>query len=421
MDQRIGKYLLKRELGRGAASVVHLAYDDFLNADLALKVYQPPSDDPDDVSASVQFVSEAALAGRLVHPHIVTIVDAVADPDWRYVAMEYVPGGSLQGHTRKERLLPVGEVIQIAFKCCGALEYASRLGVVHRDIKPSNVLLDTDREIKVADFGAAFIRGVRTTEEFRLSSPSYAAPEQIRGNDPSPQSDMFSLGVMLFELLTGEKPFRGTDVDDTMQRILTARATPPSVLRPEMPTLLDAVVDRFLQKSPGDRYANWAEAALDLANVGRMSVYHQSVPDSEKFTALKDAPLVSDCEDAEIWELLRHGHWKRVPAQHMLVREGEPGDTLLVIARGGAKVMAQGRLLNVLHAGDCFGEMAYVQGPGSIRSATVQTTTDSLVVEFDSARLAELSPSSQLKFANKLLRIMAERLALANARLARPA
>ncbi len=422
MTQRIGKYQLKQELGRGAASVVYLAYDDFLNADLALKVYSPPSEDEQndqDVAASVQFVSEAALAGKLVHPHIVTIVDAVAEENLRYVAMEYVAGGSLLRHTRKDNLLPVDEVIEIAFKCCGALEFASRLGVIHRDIKPSNILRDTDHEVKVADFGAAFIRGVRTSETFRLSSPSYGAPEQIQGHQPSVQSDMFSVGVMLYELLTGQKPFRGASVEETLHRILSAKQAPPSTLRPEMPARLDAVIDRFLQKWPADRYANWAEAALDLANVGRMSVYRQSIPDSEKFTSLRASPLLAEFEDAEIWETLAHGKWARLPAQHVLVHEGEPGDTLLLVAAGGAKVMSQGRLLNVLSDGDCFGEMAYVQGPGSIRSATVQTTTDSLVVEFSRDTLQGLSAGSQLKLANALLKIMAERLALSNARVAR--
>ncbi len=420
MDQRIGKYQLKQELGRGAASVVYLAYDDFLNADLALKLYLPPSDSEErDLGAAVQFVNEAALAGKLVHPHIVTIVDAVADEQHRYVAMEYVPGGSLLRFTRPDHLLPVDEVIQIAFKCCGALEFASRLGVVHRDIKPSNILRDSDGEVKVADFGAAFIRGVRTSEAFRLSSPSYGAPEQIQGHPPTAQSDMFSVGVMLYELLTGRKPFRGTTVEETLHQIITADHVPPSQVRPDMPPLLDAVIDRFLQKWPADRYANWAEAALDLAAVGRMSIYRQSIPDSEKFTTLRASPLMAEFDDAGLWEMATHAKWSRVPAQHVLVQEGETGDSLLLIAQGSAKVISQGRLLNVLTDGDCFGEMAYVQGPGSVRSATVQTGTDTLVAEFDRAELQGLSAASQLKLANALLRILAERLTLANARVAR--
>ncbi|MBK8016590.1 MAG: protein kinase [Betaproteobacteria bacterium] len=419
MEERIGKYLLRKELGRGAASVVYLAFDEFLNADLALKIYLPVPGSEFETAAAVQFVSEASLAGKLVHPHIVTIVDAVAEPGRRYVAMEYVEGGSLRQFTRPDTLLPVSDVVQIAFKCCSALEFASRLGVVHRDIKPSNILMDSGGDIKVADFGAAFIRGVRTTEEFQLSSPSYCPPEQIQGQPPSAQGDMFSLGVMLYELLTGTKPFRGQNVEETLRQIRTASPVPPSVKRPDLPPLLDAVIGRFLKKWPGDRYANWAEAALDLANVGRMSVYRQSIPDSEKFTALKSASLTAGFDDGELWNTVRHARWQRVPAQHVLVTEGEPGDTLLLIAQGSAKVMSQGRLLNVLHTGDCFGEMAYVQGPGSTRSATIQTTTDTIVAEFSRESLSGLSAETQLKLANTMLRVLAERLAFANARISR--
>ena len=138
MDNRIGKYQIKRELGEGAASTVYLAYDEFYNAELALKVYHP---DSQMGSWQGQFVSEAALAGKLVHPHIVTILDAAADAQASYVAMEYVPGGNLHRYTTAKRLLPVQDVIQIAFKCCGALDYAYREGVVHRDIKPANILV----------------------------------------------------------------------------------------------------------------------------------------------------------------------------------------------------------------------------------------------------------------------------------------
>jgi len=134
MVDRIGKYEVRSVLGRGKSSVVYLAYDEFLNSDLAVKVYLPESEPQLANAASVQFVSEASLAGKLVHPHIVTIVDAVAEPNLRYVAMEYVPGGNLQRHTIRDRLLSVDDVVQIGFKCCGALDYAHRHGVVHRDV-----------------------------------------------------------------------------------------------------------------------------------------------------------------------------------------------------------------------------------------------------------------------------------------------
>jgi len=417
MVDRIGKYEVRSVLGRGKSSVVYLAYDEFLNSDLAVKVYLPESEPQLANAASVQFVSEASLAGKLVHPHIVTIVDAVAEPNLRYVAMEYVPGGNLQRHTIRDRLLSVDDVVQIGFKCCGALDYAHRHGVVHRDIKPSNILVSSGSDVKVADFGAAFVRGVLSTQHSRLGSPSYVAPEQIRDQPPSPQGDMFSLGVMLYEMLVGEKPFRGADVAETLERILHLDPTPPSRLRPELPPTVDPIVLRMLSKAAGDRYGNWAEVALELARLGRMSVYDQIVPDSEKYSTLRASTLLQDFDELEIWELARLATWRRVPAQDVLVREGEPGDSLFVLARGAAKVMMQGRLLDLLRAGDCFGDMAFVQGPGAMRSATVQTSTDAIVAEFPRATLANLTVESRLHLANSLLRVMAERLTFLNARL----
>lgn len=421
MEERVGKYQVRSELGRGKSSVVYLAYDEFLNSDLAVKVYLPESEPDRANAASVQFVSEASLAGKLVHPHIVTIVDAVAEPNLRYVAMEYVPGGNLQRHTLRDRLLPVDDVVQIGFKCCGALEYAHRHGVVHRDIKPSNILVSSGSDVKVADFGAAFVRGVVTTQHSRLGSPSYVAPEQIRDEQPSPQGDMFSLGVMLYEMLTGLKPFRGVNLAETLDRILTLDPTPPSRLRPELPATVDPIVLRMLAKTPGERYDNWAEAALELAKLGRMSVYDQIVPDSEKYSTLRASSLLQDFDELALWELARLGTWSRVPAQHLLAREGDRGDSLFILARGAAKVMVQGRLLDLLRAGDCFGDMAFVQGEHAIRSATVQTATDAIVVEFPAQQLNHLPTDVQLKFTRALLRIMAERLTFTNARLARDA
>ena len=163
MEGRVGKYQIKRELGKGGSSIVYLAFDEFYNSDVAVKVYHSHAGSTLSDGARSKIVSEAALAGKLVHPHIITILDAMADEQQGYVAMEYVPGGNLHRYTVPSRLLPVDDVIQVAFKCCGALDYAYREGVVHRDIKPANILVASGTDVKVADFGAAFVRGLETT------------------------------------------------------------------------------------------------------------------------------------------------------------------------------------------------------------------------------------------------------------------
>jgi hypothetical protein len=252
-----------------------------------------------------------------------------------------------------------------------------------------------------------------------MGSPSYIAPEQIRDEALTHQSDMFSLGVVLYELLSGARPFRGANTMETLDQVMRVTPPPPSQLRPELPSQIDPIVLRMLQKSPGDRYANWAELALDLARVGRLSMFDQAVTDSEKYTALRGAGLLSALTDAEIWEIVRAGHWRRLPRQTVLVREGDVGDSLFILCEGEAKVTIQGKLLNVLREGECFGEMAYVRGEAARRGATVETTTDTLAVALPRTAIEELSVACQLHLTRALLRTLADRLEFANVRVSR--
>jgi eukaryotic-like serine/threonine-protein kinase len=415
--ERVGKYQVKRELGKGTASVVYLAYDEFYGSDVAIKVYNQQGPTRDARVFKGQFLSEAALAGKLLHPHIVTILDAVVDDRFTYVAMEYVHGGNLSRYTSAERLLPIADVVEIAFKCCGALDYAYREGVVHRDIKPANILIARGTEVKVADFGAAFVRDVEITQRMRVGSPSYIAPEQIRDDELTHQSDMYSLGVLLYELLVGRRPFYGTSTAEILDKVLNQDPPDPSGVRSDLPAELSAVVLRMMRKYPGERYPDWAELALELARIGRFSIYDQAIRDSEKFMTLRRAALLSQFSEAEVWELTRIGQWRRAPSQTVLVAEGEAGDSLFVLAGGEAKVTVRGRLLNVLRAGDCFGEMAYARGETSSRQATVEASTDVLVVELTREALDGLSAACQLQLNRALLRTLADRLAFANVRL----
>ena len=417
MQERVGKYQIKRELGKGTRSTVYLAYDEFYGSDVAVKVYEDEGQSREARVPRVQFLSEAALAGKLVHPHIVTILDAVVDERFSYVAMEYVHGGNLYRFTSPERLLPVADVIEIAFKCCGALDYAYRQGVVHRDIKPANILVARGTDVKVADFGAAFVRDAETTQKLRIGSPSYVAPEQIRDDPLTHQSDMYSLGVVLYELLVGRRPFYAGNMEELLAMVLGEDPVRPSVWRPELPEELDVVVQRMLCKYPEERYPDWAELALELARIGRLSVYDQAIRDSEKFLALRPAALLTQLTDADLWELTRIGQWRRLPSQTVLLSEGKSGDSLFLLARGEAKVTARGRLLNVLRAGECFGEMAYARDQTASRQATVETSTDALVVELTRSALDGLSIGCQLQLNRALLRALADRLELANVRL----
>jgi hypothetical protein len=227
---------------------------------------------------------------------------------------------------------------------------------------------------------------------------------------------MFSLGVLLYELLVGRKPFNGSNSSEILESVLRDDPIAPTALRPELPPQVDEVLARMLQKSAADRYDSWADLALDLARMGRLSVYDKAVGDSEKYTALRAAPPLHSLTDAELWELARIGAWHRVAPHTAIIREGEVGDSLFLLAEGEAKVTLQGKLLDVLRGGELLGEMAYVRGEAARRQATVEVTQDALVAEFPRSGLERLPPGCQLQLARALLRTLADRLAFANAR-----
>ena len=420
MQARIGKFEIVSLLGEGASGKVYLAKDMNSLKDVALKIIDSHVLRDAELGEITrgQFMNEASLAGKLAHPHIVAIYEAVMQEDSGYVAMEYVPGGSLAQFTKPGNLLAMEDVIQIGFKFCGALDYAFRQGIVHRDIKPANILVVQGTNIKIADFGAAMLRTSQATQDI-VGSPSYMSPEQINREPLTLHSDMYAMGVVFYELLTGRRPFTAASLPELFQNITEKDPVPPIALRPDMPGRLSEIILKVLSKRPEDRYPTWADLGLDIAQAGKLSVYQRGVPDSDKFNILGKSDLFANVNDAQIWELIQASRWTRLPAASAIVREDEPGHSLFMLAQGQVKVTKKGRLLDILRAGDCFGEMAYIQGAGTPRHATVQAMSDVLVVEFDSDALVKMSESCQLQIARSLLRTLADRLTLADDRLSR--
>jgi serine/threonine protein kinase len=419
---QVGKYDIQKLLGKGATGSVYLARDTFTGKEVALKTIEPEVfRDPEFGTVyRSQFLNEASLAGKLRHPHIVAILDAVVGQDSGHIAMEYVAGGDLSQHCTREKLLPVPDVLQIGFKCCGALDYAAKEGVVHRDIKPANIMLAGATEVKIADFGAAVLKKSQVVQTAALGSPYYMSPEQIEGRkELSFHSDMYSLGVVLYELLTGRKPFSGSSLDELISRILKHDAVPPSSVRSELPKEFDALVLRALKKQPLQRYASWSNFALELSRAGELVLPPGAIPDSEKYISLKNVPMLAKLADAELWELARAGRWRRVPKGDRVVKEDEAGRSFFFLARGEAKVTRNKRLLNMVHDGECFGEMAYIAGGAQPRHATVEAMTELLLAEFEPERLEKMSLGAQLQLTRALVRNVSDRLALANIRLER--
>ena len=264
---QLGRYEVLKELGKGAMGIVYLGKDPKINREVAIKTLRFEDEfDPEDQKAMKErFFREAESAGRLVHPNIVTIYDAGEDGDISYIAMELLAGTDLKDFSSKGKLLPAAEVMETIAKVADALDYAHAEGVVHRDIKPANIMRLNDGRIKVADFGIARITSQsKTATGTVMGTPSYMAPEQLAGKKVDGRADLFSLGVTLYELLTGEKPFTGESVATLMFRIANEPHPQISTARADLPPGVQAVIDRALQKDPDQRYQRGAEFAREL-------------------------------------------------------------------------------------------------------------------------------------------------------------
>ncbi len=259
-DQKptLGRYVVDKELGKGAMGVVYYGRDPKINRVVAIKTLSLASEfeGTDLTQVKERFFREAETAGRLNHPNIVTIYDAGEDQDLAYIAMEFLEGKDLAEYTKPEQLLPVSDAVDILCKVAEALTYAHTQSVVHRDIKPANIMYDPrSGGIKVTDFGIARITASsRTRTGVILGTPSYMSPEQFSGKPVDGRSDLFSLGVMAFELFTGELPFQGDSMATLMYQI--ANETHPDIksMQPELPACLRTVMDKALAKNPDQRY-----------------------------------------------------------------------------------------------------------------------------------------------------------------------
>jgi eukaryotic-like serine/threonine-protein kinase len=263
----LGRYKVLKELGRGAMGLVFLGKDPTIQRFVAIKTMCLNQIDEGDKPREVKsrFFREAESAGRLSHPNIVTIYDAGEQDQLGYIAMELVEGHSLKEWSRKPNLMPVAEVVQTLASVADALEYAHQQGVVHRDIKPANIMITRDRLVKVMDFGIAkMASSSKTQTDIVLGTPTYMSPEQIAGKKVDGRSDVFSLGIVLFELLTGQPPFTADNLSALLFAI--AHQPPPELqtLRQDLPPMLQEVLNRALQKELPQRYRRAGEFAQDL-------------------------------------------------------------------------------------------------------------------------------------------------------------
>ncbi|HUX91389.1 MAG TPA: serine/threonine-protein kinase [Gallionellaceae bacterium] len=417
----IGKYNIIRELGHGATSTVYLAQAPTTRQQVAIKLFNLNVllDNNRAKAFRKLLLSEASLAGKLSHPHIVKIYDAVMDDgELNYIVMEYVEGESLEKLAEVDHLLPLSNISEIIYKCCKALEYAQYQGVIHRDIKPANIMICGDHDIKISDFGSALIESQQTTQVSGVGSPAYMSPEQIREQILTHQTDIYSLAVTMYKLLTGKLPFDARNNYSMIYQIMNIEPPPPSTFRPEIPHALDKIVMRAMHKDVAQRYQTWDEFARDLVGFfSNKRVPQEEKIDTEKFDTLRSLTFFKGFSDVELWEVLRISEWRNINKDETVFSDGEEGHSLFVIAHGTVKVFKQGRLLNLLHQGDCFGEMAKFAERKSLRTTDVVGKTNATLIEIKLKVLEKTSAECRYQFSDAFLHILVKRLTIANTRI----
>jgi serine/threonine protein kinase len=413
MPERIGKYEIINDLGQGSSGRVFLSHDPYYGRDVAIKVYNVEEDE-DEKKAKVtrkMFFNEAQMMGRLQHPNILPIYDAGEEDGGYYVVTEPIHGArTLAAYCRPDNLLRIDDVVEIIFKCAKALHYAHSRGVVHRDVKPGNIMLTLDNDVRIIDFGIALVTDSDVSRiEGIAGSPSYMSPEQVQSAEITSRSDIYSLGVVMYELLTGFRPFRANNLSKLLHQIVYATPPPIHSLRAEINEALEHVTATALQKDPEQRYPNGSEFAAALTQIHQdLRKKNDRIDQQQQFDQLRKLRFFNDFSHSEIWELLRASDWRDYSSREEIFREGELDDRFYIIVSGNVTVESGRREVGVLGPGDCFGETSYVDG--ARRTTTIISNDEVTLVRISSTLLEQASSDCQLRFNKVFLRSLIERL-----------
>ena len=415
----LGRYEALKEIGRGGMGTVYLGHDPFSDREVAIKVAHPAAMLDEDSGHRYRklFFNEAKITGMLRHPNIVEVYNAGFDDEAWYMVMEYVSGGeTLHRHTRPDRLLPLDQLVRAVFKCAKALDYAHRKGVIHRDIKPKNILLTEEGEVKVSDFSIALRTGLDVTDtqvDGYLGSPLYMSPEQVRGDPVSPRSDIFSLGVLMYGLLTGKAPFAANTIATVIYQITNKPHTSVREIRSEVPQALEVIVDRCLTKDPEDRYASAMELAADLS-----TIYDDLGGQDDELPRLeKNLSFFDEFSESEIWEIINAAVWQDYARGEEIIHEGEVDNSFYVIVQGDVAVRKGDTDVDTLQSGDCFGETGFI--PGKKRSSGIVANHQTSTIEVRSSLIERTSKDCQIRFHRIFLNKIVERLSRADERIHR--
>lgn len=411
----VSHYRILEKLGGGGMGVVYRAEDTRLGRMVALKFLPPEL--THESQALERFAREARAASALDHPNICSIYDIGEHESQPFIVMQFLEGVTLKRRIA-ERPLRTEELLDLALQVADALDAAHQKGIVHRDIKPANILFSDGLDIKISDFGAALTEQTDTTQIIGVGSPAYMSPQQVKEQPLTHQTDIFSLGVVMYQLLTGRLPFTGNNNYSTIYQIINVDPPPPSLHRPDIPPHLDVIVKTALRKDLETRYQTWEEFAQKLIEAfNNLEKPKEDVSEGERFDILRKLAFFSQFSDVELWEVMRITRWRKHPPGVTLIKEGGIGKSFFILASGEVNVSKEGKLLNVLQPGECFGEMAYLGKTQFTRSASIISVSDITAIEITSESLAQASENCRHQFNRAFLEILVDRLSAANVRL----
>ncbi|MEM7253750.1 MAG: protein kinase [Pseudomonadota bacterium] len=409
--QQLGRYQILNVAGRGNTATVYTAYDEVGERNVAVKVYA--HDSKSGASPAMMrklFYNEARTAKVLDHPHILKVLDAGEEDDLLFVVMEYVEGGqTLAKFCDASEMLPVATVAKLVRTCATALDHAHCQQIIHRDIKPSNIMLTPEGMLKLADFGIAEGLCMESTQILGLlGSPLYMAPEQIQDEPVSGPTDLYSLGVVMYQLLTGKPPFFAPSLNELFAQICSTPAPYVCELRTDIPSSLADVVSRALDKDPNQRFQSGAAFASHLDEViGSLD------DQSRRVHALgnilwTETEFFNEFSREERRELLQAGTVKEYTEGEKISLGERPESVFFLILSGNVRLKRGQQSTVSLGPGDCFGEGGFFMPKAD--SPTLEAITPVQLAAVETSAIEQLSTDCQLKFYRSFLQTLVQRL-----------
>ena len=342
----VGRYEIIGRLGKGSMGEVYLGRDPYIDRKVSVKISRPSSNVLTEQADKYRerFFLEAQSAGRLMHNNIVAIYDAGMYKDFCYITMEYIDGPTLVKYCKKDSLLPIHKVIEIAYIASKALDFAHKQDVIHRDIKPSNIMMTKGGILKITDFGIAHIKTQDRSSKGIIGSPSYMSPEQVREEPIDDKSDIFSLGCVLYELLTGEKAFFGDNYFSVLYKITNDEPVPVRSIRPELPEVLEKITKKALEKDPLLRYQSCVDLAYDL-RVALRGLRGEAKGELTEDVAdyIQNVPFFENFTKEQVQEIMNASQVLKVKKGQVVLNEGEIDDSFFIILSGSVAVQKKKR------------------------------------------------------------------------------